>query len=65
MRRIARLADGWIMLPYSPGHTAIQAFYTLRTHINEVNRVPSDVGLEVWTSAGVGDDNKLRRDVQF
>jgi alkanesulfonate monooxygenase SsuD/methylene tetrahydromethanopterin reductase-like flavin-dependent oxidoreductase (luciferase family) len=65
LRRIAQLADGWIMLAFPPDDTALQAFATLRGYIKEAGRSPDDVGLEVWTSVGDGDDDKLRADFQF
>lgn len=65
MRRTAELGDGWIMLAYPPDETAIEAFETLRGYIRAEGRDPADVGLEVWTSIGDGDDDKLRSDVQF
>jgi probable F420-dependent oxidoreductase len=65
LRRIAKLADGWIMLAFPPDDSALQAFETLRGYIHEAGRDPVDVGLEVWTSVGDGDDEKLRRDFQF
>ena len=65
LRRIARLADGWIMLTYAPDDTALRAFETLRGYIRDAGRDAGDVGLEIWTSVGDGGDEKLRRDFQF
>lgn len=65
LRRIAKLADGWIMLAYPPDDTASRSFETLRRYIVEEGRHPDDVGLEVWTSVGDGDDEQLRADFQF
>jgi probable F420-dependent oxidoreductase len=65
LRRMAKLADGWIMLVYPPDDTAIAAFDKLRGYIRGAGRDPDDFGLEVWTSIGDGDDSKLRRDFQF
>ena len=65
LRRIAKLADGWIMLAFPPDHTALEAFETLRGYIRDEGRDPADVGLEIWTSLGDGDDDKLRADFQF
>lgn len=65
LRRIAKLADGWMPLAYSPDETALQAFETMRAYIRDAGRQPTDVGLEVWTSLGDGDEEKLRTDFQF
>jgi len=65
LRRIAKLADGWIMLAFPPDDSALQAFETLRGYIREAGRDPVDVGLEIWTSVGDGDEEKLRQDFQF
>ena len=65
LRRIAKLADGWMPLAYPPDETALQAFETMRTYIRDAGRQPDDLGLEVWTSVGDGDDDKLRADFQF
>jgi HEPN domain-containing protein len=37
----------------------------MRTYIRDAGRQPDDFGLEVWTSLGDGDDDKLRADFQF
>ena len=47
LRRIAKLADGWIMLAFPPDHTALEAFETLRGYIRDEGRDPADVGLEI------------------
>ena len=65
LRRIAKLADGWMPLAYPPNETALEAFEVMRTYIREAGRQPHDVGLEVWTSLADGDDDKLRSDFQF
>ncbi len=65
LRRIAELADGWIMLAFPPDDTALEVFETLRGYIRDAGRDPDDVGLEVWTSLGDGDDDELRADFQF
>jgi probable F420-dependent oxidoreductase len=65
LRRIAKLADGWMMLAFAPDETALEAFDNLRGYIREEGRDPADVGIEVWASVGDGDDEKLRADVQF
>lgn len=65
LRRIAELGDGWMMLAFPPDETAIEAFETLRSHVAEAGRDPADVGLEVWTSLGDGDDDELREHFRF
>ena len=65
LRRIAELGDGWMMLAYPPDQSAIDAFETLRTYIREAGRDPADVGLEIWTSLGDGDDDTLREHFRF
>ena len=65
LRRIAKLADGWIMLAFPPDDTALQAFETLRGYIRAEGRDPAEVGLEIWTSVGDGNDEKLRADFKF
>jgi probable F420-dependent oxidoreductase len=65
LRRTARLGDGWIMLAFPPDDSALEVFDTLRGYVREEGRDPGEVGLEVWTSLGDGDDEKLRADFQF
>ena len=65
VERIARLADGWIMLAHAPDQSALDAFANLRAQAEAVGRDPDAIGLEVWTSLGDGDDAKLRQDVRF
>lgn len=65
LRRIAKLADGWIMLAFPPDGTALEVFEKLRGYIRDEGRDPAAVGLEIWTSMGDGDDDKLRADFQF
>lgn len=65
VRRAAELGDGWIMLAYSPGPTATDAFDQFRSFVVDAGRDQADVGIEVWTSVGDGDDDKLRSDVRF
>ena len=65
VERIARLADGWIMLAHAPDQSALDAFASLRAQAEAAGRDPGAIGLEVWTSLGDGDDAKLRQDVRF
>lgn len=65
LRRIAELGDGWMMLAYPPDDTAIEAFETMRSYVVEAGRDPAEVGLEVWTSLGDGDDDQLREHFRF
>lgn len=65
VRRAATLGDGWIMLAYPPDETALAAFEAFRSYATEAGRDPDDLGIEVWTSVGDGDDETLRSDVRF
>jgi probable F420-dependent oxidoreductase len=65
LRRIARLGDGWIMLAHARGQGAVDAFEKLRGYIKEAGRDPSEVGLEVWTSIGRGNEDDWRDEFEF
>ena len=65
LRRIAKMGDGWIMLEHGPGDAAIAAFERLREYTKEAGRDPSDVGLEVWVSAGSGGPSDWRAEFEF
>lgn len=65
LRRIARIGDGWIMLAHPPGQAAIDAFDTLRGYVENAGRDPGEVGLEVWTSVGQGDEDDWREEFEF
>jgi probable F420-dependent oxidoreductase len=64
-RRAAKYGDGFMPLNYPPGDAALTAFEKLRTLTREVGRDPSEVGLEVWVSPGVGSEADWRREIGF
>lgn len=53
MKRVARVADGWMPLLF-PGQDAAEVFGRLRSHLKEAGRDVSTFGLQagVWTQAG-------------
>lgn len=63
--RAARYGDGFMPLIYPPGNAALAAFEKLRKLAREVGRNPSEIGLEVWVSPGVGDEADWRREIAF
>ncbi|MFT5394317.1 MAG: putative F420-dependent oxidoreductase [Gammaproteobacteria bacterium] len=65
LRRIALWGDGWIMLEHPPSQAALDAFERLRGYVRDAGRDSAEVGLEVWTSVGEGDEDSWRRDFQF
>lgn len=65
LRRIARLADGWMMLAYPPNDGALAEFAKLRAYVAEEGRDPEDVGTEVWVSVGSGNEADWREEFQF
>lgn len=64
LRRIARHADGWIMLAHAQGAAADAAFATLRDYVAEADRDPTSVGIEVWVSTAEGGPDDWRRALQ-
>jgi hypothetical protein len=52
-------------LAYSAGEKALVKFEQLRAWTKEAGRDPSEVGLEVWMSLGVGTPDDWRRDSTF
>jgi probable F420-dependent oxidoreductase len=64
-RRTAKYGDGFMPLAYPPGDEALAAFDKLRGLIREAGRDPSEVGLEVWVSPGVGTEADWRREITF
>ena len=64
IQRIARLADGWIMLEHPPGAEATKSFEKLRNLAREAGRDPAEIGLEVWMSP-VGKPEDWREEVRF
>ena len=64
-RRAARYGDGFMPLAYGPDDNALAAFDKLRGLVREAGRDPAAVGIEVWTSPGLGNDDDWRRDFRF
>jgi probable F420-dependent oxidoreductase len=54
LKRIAKYGDGWMMLSHPVGEQSRIAFGALRRHCDAAGRDWSTIGLEVWTSCGVG-----------
>jgi alkanesulfonate monooxygenase SsuD/methylene tetrahydromethanopterin reductase-like flavin-dependent oxidoreductase (luciferase family) len=63
LRRIAKWGDGWIMLALPPGDEARAEFAKLKAFTKEAGRDPSQIGIEVWTSA-VGEPASWRDEVK-
>ena len=55
LRRIARLADGWMPLAYQPDEVGRGEIEKLRRYTREAGRDPAAVGVDAWVS--MGDDN--------
>jgi probable F420-dependent oxidoreductase len=64
-RRTAAYGDGFMPLAYPAGDKALAAFDKLRGMIRAAGREPSDVGIEVWVSPGIGTEADWRREVSF
>jgi len=64
-RRTAKYGDGFMPLAYPAGDEALKAFDKLRAMIKAEGRDPGSVGLEVWLSAGIGNEDDWRREVGF
>jgi probable F420-dependent oxidoreductase len=64
-RRCARYGDGFMPLAYGADDEALAAFDKLRRLTREAGRDPAQMGIEVWTSPGSGDENDWRREFQF
>jgi probable F420-dependent oxidoreductase len=64
-RRTARYGDGFMPLAWPAGDTALAAFEKLRSMIHAAGRDPASVGLEVWTSPGIGAEADWRREIAF
>jgi probable F420-dependent oxidoreductase len=63
--RIARWGDGWMPNAYPPDQSAIDIFSQLRKLTEAEGRDPKDVGIEVWTSCGAGNEADWRKEVAF
>src|SRR5215469_18311651 len=64
-RRTAKYGDGFMPLAYPAGDEALKAFDKLRAMIKAEGRDPASVGLEVWLSAGLGNEDDWRREAAF
>jgi alkanesulfonate monooxygenase SsuD/methylene tetrahydromethanopterin reductase-like flavin-dependent oxidoreductase (luciferase family) len=62
-RRAAKYGDGFMPLAYPPGDAALATFEKLRRLTREAGRDRSEIGLEVWVSAGVGTEEDWRREI--
>lgn len=65
LKRIARWGDGWIMLAHPAGEDAVRAFDALRGFVQDAGRDLSEVGIEVWTSVGRGNEDDWRAEFAF
>jgi probable F420-dependent oxidoreductase len=64
-RRAAKYGDGFMPLIFPPGDAALAAFEKLRALTREVGRDPAQMGLEVWVSPGVGNEDEWRKEISF
>jgi probable F420-dependent oxidoreductase len=64
-RRTAKYGDGFMPLAYPPDDTALAAFDKLRGLIRAEGRDPADVGIEVWVSPGLGNEDDWRKEMDF
>ena len=64
-RRAAQYGDGFMPLAYPAGDAALAAFEKLRGMIRAAGRKESDVGIEVWTSPGTGNEDDWRKEIAF
>ena len=64
-RRAAKYGDGFMPLQYPPGDKALEAFEKLRGMIKAAGRDPASVGLEVWVSPGMGNEDDWRKEIAF
>jgi probable F420-dependent oxidoreductase len=64
-KRAAKYGDGFMPLAYPAGDKALEAFDKLRKLIREAGRDPASVGLEVWMSPGIGNEDDWRKEFNF
>jgi len=64
-KRAAQYGDGFMPLRYPAGDKALEAFDRLRKLIKEAGRDPASVGLEVWMSPGIGNEDDWRKEFSF
>lgn len=65
LQRVARWGDGWIPNTYEPGQAALDRFAQLRALVAAAGRDPGELGIEVWTSMGNGDESTWRAEAEF
>jgi probable F420-dependent oxidoreductase len=65
LRRIAKWGDGWIMNAYPAGAAAQADFAKLRAYAEAAGRHPASIGVDVWVSAGAGNEASWREEVEF
>lgn len=65
LRRIAKWGDGWMMNAYPAGDAAQAEFAKLSAYAREEGRDPASIGVEVWVSAGAGDEASWREEFKF
>ena len=64
LQRIAKFGDGWIMIAWPPGDTALTQIETLREYVRDEGRKLDDIGIEIWVSAS-GTPDEWRRELEF
>jgi len=63
--RIAKWGDGWIPNAYPPDQAALDIFDQLRRLTDQAGRDPAQMGIEVWTSCGEGQEDDWRKEIAF
>jgi probable F420-dependent oxidoreductase len=63
--RAAKYGDGFMPINNPPGDAALAAFEKLRALTREAGRDPAEMGIEVWVSPGVGDEDDWRKEIAF
>src|SRR5271155_4756792 len=64
-RRAAKYGHGFMPLGSAPRQAALRGFDKLRRLSRDAGRDPSEIGLEVWTSPGAGNEVDWRREIAF
>ena len=64
-RRAAKYGDGFIPNAYPPGDAGLAAIEKLRSLTSAAGRDPAAMGIDVWTSPGVGTPDDWRREIAF
>ncbi|MBX9698666.1 MAG: LLM class flavin-dependent oxidoreductase, partial [Acetobacteraceae bacterium] len=65
LERIATIGDGWIMNAYPPGPDIEREWGTIRSLAEKAGRDPGAIGLEVWISAGAGDERSWAEEARY